>query len=113
MPITINGSTGISGVDGSAGTPAVIGSDADTGLVFSAGRVQASLNAAGYVHNGLVTIANVSGNIWVLAGTIHNATYAEMPSGTKTLSDVFTQLRVTTVNGTDTFDAGSINILYE
>jgi hypothetical protein len=24
-----------------------------------------------------------------------------------------TQLRITTVNGTDTFDAGSINIMYE
>jgi len=44
MPITINGTTGISGVDGSAGTPAVIGSDADTGLVFAAGQVTASLN---------------------------------------------------------------------
>ena len=28
-------------------------------------------------------------------------------------SDVLTQVRITTVNGTDTFDAGSINILYE
>jgi hypothetical protein len=33
--------------------------------------------------------------------------------GTKSLSDTLTQLRITTVNGTDTFDAGSINILYE
>lgn len=46
MPITINGSTGISGVDGSAGTPAVIGSDADTGFVFAAGQIMASLNGA-------------------------------------------------------------------
>jgi hypothetical protein len=36
MPVVINGSTGISGVDGSAGTPAVQGSDANTGVFFPA-----------------------------------------------------------------------------
>lgn len=61
MPITINGTTGISGVDGSAGTPAVIGSDADTGLVFTAGRVSASLNG---------TAANVG----LVQGTAQNST---------------------------------------
>jgi hypothetical protein len=33
--------------------------------------------------------------------------------GNKTLSDTLDRVRITTVNGTDTFDAGSINILYE
>jgi hypothetical protein len=36
MPITISGSTGIAGVDGSAGTPAVQGTDTNTGIVFPA-----------------------------------------------------------------------------
>lgn len=44
MPVTISGSTGISGVDGSAGTPALIGSDADTGLFFNAGFLNGSSN---------------------------------------------------------------------
>lgn len=44
MTIYINGTTGISGVDGSAGTPALIGSDADTGFFFSAGLIGASAN---------------------------------------------------------------------
>lgn len=34
MPITINGTTGISGVDGSASTPAVQGGDTNTGMYF-------------------------------------------------------------------------------
>lgn len=34
MPISINGTTGISGVDGSAGTPALQGSDTNTGIAF-------------------------------------------------------------------------------
>jgi hypothetical protein len=36
MPITISGSTGIAGVDGSAGTPAVQGTDTNTGIFFPA-----------------------------------------------------------------------------
>lgn len=30
-----------------------------------------------------------------------------------TLNGILNMVRITTVNGTDTFDAGSINILYE
>lgn len=36
MPVIINGSTGISGTDGSAGTPAVQGTDTNTGMFFPA-----------------------------------------------------------------------------
>ena len=36
MPITISGSTGIAGVDGSASTPAVQGTDTNTGIAFPA-----------------------------------------------------------------------------
>ena len=36
MPITISGSTGIAGVDGSASTPAVQGTDTNTGMFFPA-----------------------------------------------------------------------------
>jgi len=36
MPVIINGSTGISGTDGSAATPAVQGTDANTGMFFPA-----------------------------------------------------------------------------
>ena len=36
MTVTINGTTGIAGVDGSAATPAVQGADANTGIFFSA-----------------------------------------------------------------------------
>jgi hypothetical protein len=36
MTVTINGSTGIAGVDGSAGTPSVQGSDTNTGVFFPA-----------------------------------------------------------------------------
>jgi len=36
MPVIINGSTGISGVDGSAATPAIQGTDVNTGIFYPA-----------------------------------------------------------------------------
>lgn len=42
MSITINGTTGISGVDGSSTTPAFQGTDTDTGLFYSANTVSVS-----------------------------------------------------------------------
>jgi hypothetical protein len=36
MPILINGTTGLSGVDGSAATPSLVGGDSNTGIFFSA-----------------------------------------------------------------------------
>ena len=39
MTITINGTTGIAGVDGSAGTPAVQGTDTNTGVFFGTDTV--------------------------------------------------------------------------
>jgi hypothetical protein len=36
MTVTINGTTGLAGVDGSAGTPAVQGGDTNTGMFFPA-----------------------------------------------------------------------------
>ena len=39
--------------------------------------------------------------------------YAIVGGGSKTLSATLDRLRLTTVNGTDTFDAGSVNIMWE
>ena len=64
--------------------------------------------------SGLAVLTLVSGNIWVISGTIASSA-TDAPAffaGTKTLSDTLTQLRITTT-GADTFDAGTINILYE
>ena len=72
------------------------------------------INAAADAHSGNLTFTNVSGNIWTVNGAVtYGTTGIIYSAGTKTLSDTLTQVRITTVNGTDTFDAGSINILYE
>jgi hypothetical protein len=101
------GYTGIYSASANAATNSVISSTAGF-IVFS--------NAATYTMSGLLTISNLTGNIWVAQGVFSNLTTTALSStcsGGKTLSDVLTQVRITTVNGTDTFDAGSINIMYE
>ena len=71
-------------------------------------------SGAADVRTGLMTITNLSGNIWVMGANI-GSTYPNCSTsmGVVTLSGVLDRVQVTTVNGTDTFDAGSINILYE
>ena len=73
-------------------------------------------NDAGWIINGLTNISNISGNTYVVSGTIAATgigTGTFITSGSKSLSATLDRVRITTVNGTDTFDAGSINILYE
>jgi hypothetical protein len=42
-----------------------------------------------------------------------SANESAVVSGSIALSGTLDRVRITTVNGTDTFDAGTINILYE
>ena len=63
---------------------------------------------------GMIQVCLLSGNTWVASGTLNDLVGNNaFVSGSKTLSDTLTQVRFTTVNGTDTFDAGSVNIMYE
>lgn len=74
---------------------------------------------AGVIFQGLMTICllNSSTNLWVASGVVGavapSYTQTAPFAGTKALSGVLDRVRITTVNGTDTFDSGSINILYE
>ena len=72
-------------------------------------------NAGNVYHGSLVLSKFGSGNEWIAAGTIaiSSSNFVFLVAGSKTLSDTLTQVRITTVNGTDTFDAGTINILVE
>lgn len=79
----------------------------------TAGFIMAGASAAG-VRSGHLIITNMTGNQWVSSHSMKfDTTNIVTGGGDKTLSDVLTQVRITTVNGTDTFDAGTINIIYE
>ena len=55
--------------------------------------------------------SNTLASSFNLGDSVNN--YASYGAGLKTLSGTLDRIRITTVNGTDTFDAGSINIMYE
>jgi hypothetical protein len=64
--------------------------------------------------SGILTIQTLGSNIWVSGHTIKsNTTNTSFGGGDITLGGVLDRVRITTTNGTDTFKAGSINILYE
>ena len=72
-------------------------------------------SAAAQTRNGGIVISLTGSNTWVAFGALgrSDADGTFVVGGSKALSDTLTQVRITTVNGTDTFDAGTINIQYE
>lgn len=88
---------------------------AASGAVSSAGFVVTQTIAATSVAYGLVSIALVSSNTYIEAGNVGtaNGTVANSTGTSPALSAALDRVRITTVNGTDTFDAGTINIMYE
>jgi hypothetical protein len=65
---------------------------------------------------GAMTLTLIGSNTWIATFATSfqvSAGAAHYGGGAKTLSGTLDRVRITTVNGTDTFDAGSINILYE
>jgi len=67
------------------------------------------------VMSGAFTLSNLTGNTWVLTSMTANdgGTVLVFATGSKATSATLDRIRITTTNGTDTFDAGTINILYE
>jgi len=102
--ITTSGYNSTSGSFTSA-TPSVI--------TLSTGFSPISGGASSDVRYGVFVFINVSSNIWVGTGQVAVGSYFGFGSGQINLSGTLDRIRITTVNGTDTFDAGSINILYE
>jgi len=71
--------------------------------------------AAAAVYHGSIVCTLQTGNTWTCSFILgqSNATSASNGAGSIALAGALNLVRITTVNGTDTFDAGSVNILYE
>jgi len=87
------------------------------GAVSSTAGAIVTLGVATVFVTGPVFFTNHSGNTWMVSGVTAVDTtttdYVQMMGGGFTLSGVLDRVRITTVGGTDTFDAGSINVMYE
>jgi hypothetical protein len=80
----------------------------------TAGFILTSGNAAAIASSGLFACCLVGSNTWVGSSTLSRSDVGGWAAaGTKTLSGTLDRITLTTVNGTDTFDAGSVNIMYE
>ena len=85
------------------------------GATTVAGMLLTANQSAVGTHTGHVNVTNISSNSWVSSGVLQDIVNANgsIFASDVTLGGVLDRIRITTINGTDTFDAGSINILYE
>lgn len=102
-----------------------------SGYLSSAARVSSSTasaaSTAGFLivtaptaadtYHGQVTLCleDSTNNVWTQSGLVMKTTaiVVDLSAGSKALSGVLTQVILTTVNGTDTFDAGAVSVQYE
>lgn len=129
MAIILDGSNGITTPDleSTGGTPDTSGytsimADINASNAASGGSIQtggfraADITAATDVAYSVTTLVKLSGNVWMSTGTyLIDATTDRngYVTGSKTLSGTLDMVRVTPANGTDTFDAGTVNIMWE
>jgi hypothetical protein len=82
----------------------------------TAGFISANSGAATDFFHGVYVFNLLGSNFWTGSGSLvrYSGTYqTHLSVGGVALGGLLDRLRLTTVNGTDTFDAGSVNILYE
>jgi hypothetical protein len=90
-----------------AGTP--VTANSTTGLIVTGATASTAL------WYGNITLTNITGNVWTMSSSLGRSDVATVSTagGSISLGDTLDRTVITTVNGTDTFDAGSFNILYE
>jgi hypothetical protein len=108
--VTTSGYTCVTSTCANAGTPAM--ASYTSGFLLDN---YAPYYPATALVDGHLVLTLLTGNTWVASGISSNSAGSTQSytSGKIALGGTLDRVRITTVNGTDTFDAGSINILYE
>jgi len=85
------------------------------GLQSTSGLLNGAGGAVADTSVGITTICSFGGNAWVSSSVSGDGTadFTKIGGGSITLGGTLDRVRITTTTGTPTFDAGSINILYE
>ena len=104
--IETSGYTGLTGYFGGANV---------TGYTSNSSGLDTAYGQTGSARTGTIVLQLISGNTWIATCALSSVvdTSLVLMGVSKTLSGQLDRVRITTVNGTDTFDAGSVNILYE
>jgi hypothetical protein len=80
----------------------------------TAGFLISSGSASGDTRSGSFVITSLGSNTWTMQGACFiTSGFASINGGSVTLGGTLDRVRITTVNGTDTFDNGSVNIMWE
>jgi hypothetical protein len=114
VPMVQLGSGSIT-ASGYTGTVTTIGTGSGTAAAVSIGNYLVAAWTAASVLNGSITIELLGSNIYVIKGVLAftNSAANAISVSNVTLGGALDRVRITAFNGTDTFDAGSINIFYE
>ena len=83
---------------------------------YTSGFLLSATSLATYVYYGHVTLTNITSNSWVYSVAAGATTAGAAITGggsNTTLGGALDRVIITTSNGTDTFDAGTVNIMYE
>jgi hypothetical protein len=93
----------------------IIGASTVATANFTTGFAITGNHSAAYLIGGNIVLTNLTSNTWSCSGNVglSSTTATHLTGGSVALAGTLDRIRITTVNGTDTFDAGSINILYE
>ncbi len=122
-----DGTSGIILQIGDSGGIEITGYSTSISSIISATAASATANSAfvfttpsdpDAAYDGVMTLvlASEANDVWVMTSTVarDDGTATVFNSaGRKGLDTALTQLKLTTFNGTDTFDEGAINIMYE
>jgi len=93
---------------------AAVAGSGSTGMVTSTAGFILNSSGAANTNSGHMIITSVSSTVWVSSHSAkYSTTFCMFGGGDVTLSGTLDRVRITTSNGTDTFDAGSVNIIYE
>jgi len=113
--IQLGHSGGIENTGYSSGSVLVFGTNTISGSTV--GLIMTANNAFDTWHGTIIlTLENASAFRWTSTGTLGTVTSGGKiisHGGSKALSAELDRIRITTANGTDTFDAGVINVMYE
>lgn len=108
--VETTGYVGASGLMSTGGANAYIGVTSSIPITYS---VTTAANTI--VGTVTLTLLNSSTNKWEITSNVFLTSqgYVMVSAGNKSLSAELDRVRITTVGGSDTFDAGEINITYE
>jgi hypothetical protein len=112
--VQIGSSSGIETSSYSGAFATLAGGASGNGSMSSGFMTASSMSSSSLVH-GALTLTLLTGTTWVANGNIavSNASRIDVTSGSKSIAATLDRVRITTVNGTDTFDAGTVNIIME